>query len=64
MHTLVRYSEDDSEWYCPPPPKTAAPKIPKGAVPQIREIRSNVELLEFINEDDDRLCVVKFYASW
>merc|ERR1712226_306556 len=38
-------------------------KLPKGVVPNIPEIRSNNDLLEFLKEDD-RLCVVKFYASW
>eukprot|EP00527_Entomoneis_sp_CCMP2396_P004728 CAMPEP_0198153612 /NCGR_PEP_ID=MMETSP1443-20131203/64972_1 /TAXON_ID=186043 /ORGANISM="Entomoneis sp., Strain CCMP2396" /LENGTH=228 /DNA_ID=CAMNT_0043820011 /DNA_START=295 /DNA_END=981 /DNA_ORIENTATION=- len=56
--------DENSEWYSPPPPKTkSGVKLPKGVVPNVRNIKSNVEFLEFLNEDD-RLCIVKFHASW
>jgi hypothetical protein len=68
--TLLRFSQDEeSEWYTPPPP---APKQPKelpsehtggGLSTPIKGIRSHVELEEFLNLDN-RLCVVKFHASW
>ncbi|KAL7565079.1 hypothetical protein ACA910_005088 [Epithemia clementina (nom. ined.)] len=59
---------DESEWYVEPSPtpKVQPPppvKLPKGAVPSVREIESKAELLEFLFQDD-RLCVVRFHATW
>eukprot|EP00522_Entomoneis_paludosa_P018029 CAMPEP_0172442064 /NCGR_PEP_ID=MMETSP1065-20121228/2543_1 /TAXON_ID=265537 /ORGANISM="Amphiprora paludosa, Strain CCMP125" /LENGTH=280 /DNA_ID=CAMNT_0013191751 /DNA_START=76 /DNA_END=918 /DNA_ORIENTATION=+ len=58
--------EDESEWYVAPPESQNSPptpKLPIGTKPKISEIRSDVDLQEFLAEDD-RLCLVKFYASW
>lgn len=62
---LYGEADGDSEWYAPPPPKKIqpAPKLPWGVVPDVREIRTNDDFLEFL-EQDERLCLVKFHALW
>lgn len=52
-----------SEWYSPPP-AAAAPSPPTGK-PVQTFIQSRQEFDAFLNvPDDDRLVIVKFYASW
>ena len=55
----------ESEWYVEPPPKrtTAPMKLPKGVVPDVLELESEDELLDFLRQDD-RLCLVKVHATW
>ena len=65
--SLSMYLDESSEWYVEPAPRPrttdVATKLPDGAVARTRTIESKAELLEFLNEDD-RLCVIKFHASW
>ena len=71
--TTRLYYEEESEWYSPPPaPVTttppeeqviAAPKLPRGVTPKTTVVQAKIDLEEFLAEDD-RLCVVKFHASW
>lgn len=65
--SMVNYDEE-SEWYVPPADEkekkvNAVPKLPPNAVPEIRVIESKDQLQEFLNQDD-RLCLVKFHATW
>ena len=53
---------DDSEWYTPPPPPVTAPVLP-GKPLQI-DLTTAEQLERLLNEDDDRLIIIKFYASW
>lgn len=71
-HTSVRSQQttvplkDASEWYSPPPVKkeVALPKIPAGQKALQTNISTAAELEAFLHNGDDRLVIVKFYASW
>lgn len=58
--------KDASEWYSPPPVKkeAAVPKIPAGQRALQTNISTAAELEAFLHNGDDRLVIVKFYASW
>jgi len=38
--------------------------MPRGVHTRIQEINSPQELADFLYQDDDRICVIKFHASW
>ena len=70
--TLLKLGDEESEWYSPPPspPITEevpeveeSVKLPRGVKPKVTAIRSKIELDEFLAKDN-RLCLVKFHATW
>jgi hypothetical protein len=38
--------------------------MPAGVEPHIQVIESHVDLQEFLDAEDDRLCMIKFHAAW
>jgi len=61
--------EESSEWYCPPPPKkqeiAAGNKLPPaGQMALQTEVTTAHELETLLQDGDERLTIVKFYASW
>jgi thiol:disulfide interchange protein len=58
-------STDDSEWYSPPPaPKMAVMPRPSASKPLQTDVTTVQELARVLNDADDRLIIIKFYASW
>ena len=69
LHSSVAWQgEEESEWYCPPtpPPPSAetVPRIPAGQKALQTEITTLQELEALLHDGDERLTIVKFYASW
>lgn len=58
--TTLTMSKDDTEEHIKTPSSTA---VVHPGIPKVTAIHNQDELLEFLAEDD-RLCVVKIYASW
>jgi hypothetical protein len=56
---------DDSEWYSPPPaPKAAVVPRPWSSKPLQTDLTTPKDLSRILNDADDRLIIIKFYASW
>lgn len=56
---------DDSEWYSPPPaPKAAVVPRPSSSKPLQTDVTTAQELARILNDADDRLIIIKYYASW
>jgi len=69
LHSSVAWqSEEESEWYCPPTPpppaETVPTRIPAGQMALQTEITTAQELEALLHDGDERLTIVKFYASW
>lgn len=56
-------SMDESEWYTPPPPPKVV--VPANSRALQTELCTHGDMESFLHEkNDDRLVVVKYYASW
>jgi hypothetical protein len=59
---LFDVEDEANEWYSPPPPTTI--RHPVKTAPHETVITSALELEEFLQDEDDRLTIVKYHASW
>ncbi|GAX26236.1 hypothetical protein FisN_16Lh065 [Fistulifera solaris] len=72
-NTLLFDTEDEAnEWYSPPIPSTTTTTTtttktihhPVKTAPHESVITSAIDLEEFLQDEDDRLTIVKYHASW
>lgn len=68
-HQLFDIEDGANEWYTPPissTPLASAIRRPVKTVPRETVISSAEQLQDFINpiDNDDRLTIVKYHASW
>lgn len=62
-HLTSRMSVEDSEWYSPPPPPKVV--VPANSKPLQTRLSTHDDMTSFLhNIRDDRLVVIKYYASW